>query len=147
MYDSGMATYRTLLRRYLKKHKRLVQPRQGWGSLHSSLHLAYSMAIQRGFTDLGTYVNKPGDHGWDDERRMALAFDIGRKDRFKFKGWQYLKAQALFWLYVKNHKALNIEYVILGMKIWSRNNGLRLYGGDRSHMFHIHVSGSHGRDV
>ena len=145
-------TYGELRRRYLRKHKHFVEPRQGFDSLHESLHLAYSMGRKRGFTDLGTYVNKPGDHGWDDRRRMALAFDLGRKDRFLNRGWNYLKARRLCKLYVKHHKALNIEYVILGMRIWSRwgatvkawdkDNGWHPYGGDTSHMFHIHVSGS-----
>lgn len=142
-----MATYTELLTRYKKTHGSLKQPRQGWSSLHQSLWLAYSMGRVRGFTDLGTYVNKPGDHGWNDTTRTAAAFDLGREDRFQFKGWEYLKAQALFWLYVKNAKALKIEYVILGMKIWSRSNGLRLYTGDRSHMFHMHVSGTVAHDV
>lgn len=150
-----MTRYGVLLRRYIKKHKRLVEPRQGWGSLHPSLRLAYSMGRQRGFTDLGTYANKAGDHGWDDRHRMGLAFDLGRKDRFLFRGWNYLKARNLAKLYVKEHKALGINYVILGMRIWSRSwararrgpkawspdRGWHRYQGDTSHMFHVHVSG------
>jgi len=66
--------YPELLARYRKRHGKLVEPVQGFGSLHNSLHLAYSMGRQRGFTDLGTYVNKPGDHGWNDKERMAAAF-------------------------------------------------------------------------
>mgnify|MGYP000283042506 CR=1 FL=1 len=135
-------TYAELLARYLKKHKKLVEPVQGFDSLHSSLHLAYSMGRVRGFTDLGTYVDKPGDHGWDDKRRMALAFDLGRKDRFLFKGWGYLAARRLALLYWKHHKALNINYVILGDRIISRRRPYwHYYGPDRSHFFHIHVSG------
>ena len=139
-------TYGELLHRYRRKHKRLVEPRQGWDSLHSSLHLAYSLGRVRGFTDLGTYVNKPGDHGWDDRRRMAMAFDLGRKDRFLFKGWGYLKARRLAQMYVKHHKALNIEYVILGRRIWSRSRPYwhPLTTGDTSHDFHLHVSGHYG---
>ena len=138
-----MATREELTRRYRRKHGDLVQPRQGWESLHSSLWLAYSMGRVRGFTDLGTYVDKPGDHGWDDARRMAAAFDLGRNDRFLFRGWNYLKARRLVRLYVRHHEALDIEYVILGMRIWSRTHGWhRLTTDDRSHMFHIHVSGS-----
>lgn len=140
-------TYAELFARYRKKHKRLVEPVQGFDSLHDSLWLAYSMGRKRGFTDLGTYVNKPLDHGGKPSRRgpPAWAFDLGRKDRFMFKGWDYLKARSLVRLYVKEHKALNIEYVILGHKIWSRGQGWRYFpdsGG--SHSFHIHVSGHHG---
>ena len=136
-------TYAELFARYRRKHKRLVEPRQGFDSLHDSLWLAYSMGRKRGFTDLGTYVNKPGDHGWDDARRMALAFDLGRNDRFLFKGWGYLKARRLAQLYVKEHKGLNINYVILGRRIWSRSRPYwhPLTTGDTSHDFHIHVSG------
>jgi len=148
--------YGVLRARYIKKHKALVKPNQGWGSLHSSLHLAYSMGRKRGFTDLGTFVAKPGDHGWDRRRSMAAAFDLGSKDRFYNRGWNYLKARKLALLYVENNEALNIEYVILGMRIWSRSwararrgpkawskdRGWHEYEGDTSHMFHIHVSGS-----
>jgi hypothetical protein len=148
-------TYDKLRQRYLKAHGKLKEPRQGFSSLHPSLWLAYSMGIVRGFTDLGTYVNKSGDHGWDDVHRQALAFDLGRKDRFLNRGYNYVKARRLAKLYVRNHKALSINYVILGMRIWSRSwdkarqgpkawnpeLGWHRYDGDTSHMFHLHVSG------
>lgn len=135
-------TYGELLARYKRKHKYLVEPRQGFDSLHESLHLAYSMGRKRGFTDLGTYANKPGDHGY----RPAYAFDLGRYNRFYNKGWNYLVARRLANLYVKHHKALNINYVILGKRIWSRRYPYwhALGTGDTSHMWHIHVSGVHG---
>ena len=132
-------TYKELLARYRNTHGKLVEPKQGWTSLHSDLWLAYSMGRVRGFTDLGTYANKPGDHGfWP-----AWAFDLGRNDRFYNKGWNYLKARRLAKLYVEHHEALNVNYVILGMKIWSRSKPYwhPLTTGDTSHMFHIHVSG------
>jgi hypothetical protein len=115
-------------------------PVQGWGSLDASLHLAYSMGRQRGFTDLGTYVDKPGDHGVGPP---ALAFDLGRKDRFLFKGWGYIKARRLAQLYVAEHDGLHINYVILGRRIWSRARPYwhPLMTGDTSHDFHLHVSG------
>ena len=132
-------TYAELLRRYRAKHRNLVEPKQGFDSLDPSLWLAYSMGRKRGFTDLGTYANKPGDHGY----YPALAFDLGRRDRFFNKGWNYIKARRLAKLYWEHHRALNIDYVILGMKIISRRYPYwHRYGGDRSHMFHIHVSGS-----
>lgn len=138
-------TYGELLRLYKLKHVKLVEPKQGFHSLDASLWLAYSMGRKRGFTDLGTYANKPGDHGtWP-----AFAFDLGRKDRFLFKGWGYIKARNLAKLYVDEHKALNIEYVILGRKIWSRSRPYwhALTTGDTSHDFHIHVSGHRGQSV
>ena len=100
------------------------------------------MGRVRGFTDLGTYVDKPGDHG---KGPPAWAFDLGREDRFLFKGWGYLRARRLAKLYVREHKALNIEYVILGRRLWSRSKPYwhPLTTGDTSHDFHIHVSGHH----
>lgn len=144
-------TYGTLLRRYLKKHKRLVEPNQGWGSLHESLHLAYSMGRRRGFTDLGTFVNKGGDHGWLPSIRMARAFDLGRADRFRFQGFNYLIARRYANLLAKNAKALGIRYIILGDRIWHKNYGKWMYFSnypkDKSHDFHLHISGQVGRDV
>ena len=135
-----MTPYPVLLDRYRKRHGKLVEPVQGFDSLHPTLHLAYSIGRQRGFTDLGTYVDKPGDHG---EGPPAWAFDLGRKDRFLFKGWNYLKARRLAKLYVREHRALNIEYVILGRRIWSRTHGWHAYTRDSSHDFHLHISGHH----
>jgi len=132
-------TYKDLLVRYKRKHKNLVEPDQGFQSLVPELWLAYSMGRKRGYTDLGTYAKKPGDHGtWP-----SHAFDLGRKDRFLFKGWNYLKARRLAKLYVKYHEPLAINYVILGKRIWSRSQPYwhELTTGDTSHAFHIHVSG------
>ena len=137
-----MSTYAELLARYRAKHGKLIEPVQGFDSLHKSLHLAYSMGRVRGFTDLGTYVNKPGDHGIGPP---CYAFDLGRKNRFFFKGWNYLTARRLAKLYVAEHEALSINYVILGRRIWSRERPYwhPLTTGDTSHDFHIHVSGVH----
>jgi len=130
---------------YKAKHGALVEPVQGFDSLAKILWLAYSMGRQRGFTDLGTYVAKALDHGGTDTHRgpPAWAFDLGRKDRFLFKGWDYLKARALAKFYWENHRALGIEYVILGHKIISRSNPTWHFYADPSgsHSFHIHVSG------
>ena len=131
-------THAELLARYRKRHGELIEPRQGFGSLHTSLHLAYSLGRVRGFTDLGTYVDKPGDHGIGPP---CFAFDLGRADRFGFKGWGYLKARRLAKLYVRHNRALSLEYVILGRRIWSRAYGWHRYERDLSHLFHIHVSG------
>lgn len=136
-----MATYGELLARYRLRHGKLVEPVQGFESLDPRLWLAYSMGRQRGFLDLGTYANKPGDHGhWP-----SYAFDLGRNNRFFNKGWNYLVARRLAQFYVKEHQALGINYVILGMRIWSRQRPYwhPLTTGDTSHMFHIHVSGVH----
>ena len=140
----ALPSYGQLLFAYLKKHNHLVEPRQGFHSLAPELHLAYSMARKRGYTDLGTYVNKPLDHGGhpNDRGMPAWAFDLGRKDGFFWtRPWGVLMARRFVGFLIKNHKALNIEYVIFRDGIWSRKNGWRYYGPDRSHFWHIHVSG------
>jgi hypothetical protein len=140
-YLRGLDPLPALYRRRRKKRlarQVLIEPNQGWGSLDRSLWEAYSEGPRRGFLDLGTYVNKPGDHGVGPP---CFAFDLGRKDRFLFKGWNYLKARRLALWYVKNHGRLNIEYVILGRRIWSRTFGWHAFTRDSSHDFHIHVSG------
>lgn len=136
-------TYAELLARYHEKHGPLIVPNQGKRSLAPELHLAYSLGRVRGFTDLGTYANKPGDHGfWP-----AWAFDLGRKNRFFNLGWNYLVARRLALLYWEHHEALRINYVILGRKIISRKHPTwRPYERDTSHDWHIHVSGHHPED-
>ena len=138
-------TYGELLRRYKAKHRRLVEPKQGFTSLDGKLWLAYSMGRKRGFTDLGTYARKPGDHGY----WPAQAFDLGRKDRFFNRGFNYLKARRLCNFYWQHRVALNIEYCILGRKIISRSRPYwhKLGTSDTSHDWHIHVSGHHDKDV
>lgn len=134
-------TYAELFHRYRKKHGKLVEPRQGFHSLHSDLWLAYSMGRKRGFTDLGTYAAKPGDHGY----WPSYAFDLGRNNRFYNRGWNYLVARRLAKLYIKEREALGINYVILGRRIWSRAKPYwhKLGTGDTSHDWHLHVSGVH----
>lgn len=137
-------TYADLLARYRAKHRRLVEPNQGFDSLAPELWLAYSMGRKRGFTDLGTYAKKPGDHGY----WPAWAFDLGRHNRFFNKGWNYWVARRLALHYVKYYRQLNINYVILGRRIWSRSKPYwhPLTTGDTSHDWHIHVSGWHPND-
>ena len=102
------------------------------------------MARRRSFTDLGTYVAKPLDHGGTDEHRgpPAWAYDLGRNDKgFWNKAWGKRVAWAYVRFLVKNHRSLAIEYVIYRDKIWSRKRGWQSYGPDTSHFWHIHVSG------
>lgn len=143
LFPEADALARSWYGKYTVPSTENIEPDQGWGSLDRSLWEAYSEGRRRDFIDLGTYVNKPGDHGGSPTRRgpPAFAFDLGRADRFLMKGWGYLKARKLAQWYVQNANRLRIEYVILGMRIWNREKGWHAYGGDRSHMFHIHVSG------
>lgn len=140
-----MATYAELLKQYKAKHGSLVKPNQGWDSLHPNLWLAYSMVRKRGYYDVGTYVNKPLDHSWGDrhsEPGMALAFDARRKGWVNWIGWGRRNAWKLANLLWDNHEALNINYVIVGNRIISRAKPYwHYYGPDKSHYWHIHVSG------
>jgi len=141
-----MTTYAELLKQYRIKHGSFVEPVQGWASLSPKLHLAYAMVARRGFYDVGTYANKPGDHSWGDRHGqpgLALAFDMRRKGWLGRFGWGFRNAQRTgSWLWA-NHVALNINYVIVGRKIISRDLPYwhPLTTGDTSHDWHIHVSG------
>lgn len=141
----SLPTRRELAAAYHAKHGPLKEPKQGFASLARPLWLPYSMGIARGFTDLGTYVNKALDHGgtYTERRPPAWAFDLGRRNRFNFLGWEYLVARAFAKLLWKHHLALDIEYVILGHRIISRKHPQWNYYRDPSgsHSFHIHVSG------
>jgi hypothetical protein len=129
-----MASYTTLLNNYRAKHGKLVQP----VSLHPSLHLAFSMGLARSFYSVGTYADKPLDHGY----WPASAFDLRRKGWVGTWGFGFLAANKLAKLYWEHHEALGIKYIIVGRKIISvANPTWRRYDSDRSHDWHIHVSG------
>ena len=129
-----MATYAQLLDRYRKAHGALIRPE----SLHSSLHLAYSMAIHRNYYSVGTYADKPLDHGYYPSR----AFDIRRKGWVGLFGFGFLAANRFAKTLWAEHEALNIDYIIVGRKIISRARPYwHSYESDHSHDWHIHVSG------
>lgn len=130
-------TYAALLAQYREKHGKLVEPPQGFHSLHEDLWLAFSLGIRRGYYSVGTYANKPGDHGY----WPARAFDLRRKGWLGRFGWGFRNAQKLAQFYWDNHEALNLDYVIVGRKIISRAHPYwRPYTRDPSHDWHIHVS-------
>jgi len=116
---------------------KLVEPTQGWASLHASLWKAYSLGRDRGFTDLGTYnpnstlpSGRPSDHAV----YPAFAFDLGIRPA---TGWGNVKGRA-YVLQVCGWR--EVEYVILGNRIYfGRLNWRRYTGG--GHFGHIHVSG------
>lgn len=126
-----------------EKPKR-VEPYQGWGSLDPDLWDAFSVCRNLGLVDgpgtaSGTYnpaSRLPGGGLSDHARRPALAFDLDT-DPDGPAGWDSPRAQRAFREMMGRP---DVEYVILGDKIWSRRGGLRAYtsGG---HLNHIHVSG------
>jgi hypothetical protein len=119
----------------------LIGPNQGFDSLHRSLHQAFSEGRRSGFSDLGTYnpdSNLPSGAPSDHAVYPAMAFDLGIEPD---TGWKNLPARQFFYSMMGRPE---VEYVILGDRIWSRpraSEGIRPYtsGG---HWNHIHVSGN-----
>lgn len=116
-----------------------VEPKQGWGSLTRSLWGLYSEARNMGLSDLGTYnpasrlpSGRPSDHAV----YPARAFDAGFSPA---TGYAHPTARRFFDI-ARNDS--NVEYVILGNRIWSRARGLHSYTGG-GHESHVHVSGRH----
>ncbi len=97
----------------------------------------------RGFTDLGTYVNKPGDHGIGPP---CFAFDLGRKDRFLFKGWDYLKALAPRSGTVVAHK-LSAKRLARKASGASRRQWRKLGAEQRANMLLITLDAIHKRGL
>lgn len=112
----------------------LIEPLQGWNSLHKSLWGHYSTGRSMGLSDLGTYnpnsrlpSGVPSDHAV----KPAYAFDLG------FSSSKEPIAKKFFNLMIEAH---GVGYVILERSIWSIEKGLHAYtsGG---HETHVHVSG------
>lgn len=115
----------------------LVEPNQGWASLHSSLWDAYSLGRNMGLSDLGTYnpasrlpSGSPSDHAL----YPARAFDLGVEPD---TGYANPTGRKFFDAMIGRTE---VSYVILGDKIWSRALGLHSYGSG-GHLNHAHVSG------
>lgn len=116
----------------------LIEPKQGFGSLHSSLHEPYSIGRRMGLFDLGTYnpasklpSGRPSDHAV----LPAMAFDLGFDPDI---GFDHDSARSFFYAMAAQPKV--VEYVILGSRIWVAGAGTHAYysGG---HENHAHVSG------
>lgn len=116
----------------------IVAPIQGLASLHVSLHPIFSIGRNMGLSDLGTFnpssrlpSGAPSDHAvWP-----AMAFDLGVEPD---TGYANPVGRAYFWIAAGRPE---VEYVILGDRIWSRARGLHAYYGG-SHANHVHVSGN-----
>jgi hypothetical protein len=134
-----------LLQDYAKEQlTKIVEPYQGFSSLHKSLWEVYSIGRNMGLKDgpglaSGTYnpgSRLPSGKKSDHAHLPSYAFDL---DIVQYTGWNNLNARAYF------NKIINrpeINYAILGNKIWSKSNGLNSYnyGG---HENHIHISAVH----
>lgn len=116
---------------------KLVEPNQGWSSLSRTLWEVYSMGRNAGLSDLGTYNPKstlPGGGKSDHAVFPAMAIDFGIDPD---TGWNNLKARY----YVQKIAGRpEVEYVILGNRIWTRRGWGAYYSG--GHMNHVHVSGN-----
>lgn len=115
----------------------LVKPKQGFNSLHRSLWETYSMGRNLGMSDLGTYnpgSRLPSGGRSDHAVYPSKAFDLGVSPPI---GYSHPVAKKYFHAIIGRPE---IEYVILGNKIWTRSQGIHTYhsGG---HDNHIHVSG------
>ena len=115
----------------------LVEPKQGFRSLDSTLWEAYSVGRRLGLSDLGTYnpasrlpSGTPSDHAVF----PAFAFDLGVSPQ---NGFDNPTGRRFFELMEGRP---GIHYVILGDLIWSTEKGRHAYtaGG---HENHCHVSG------
>jgi hypothetical protein len=119
----------------------LVEPNQGYASLHQSLWVPYSRGRQAGMSDLGTHnpdSNLPSGAPSDHAVYPAMAFDLGIDPD---TGWQNDVARTYFYSMMGDPA---VEYLILGTKIWSRpraSEGIRTYTGG-GHENHVHVSGN-----
>jgi hypothetical protein len=117
---------------------KLVEPRQGFASLHESLWEPYSIGRRLGLTDLGTHnpasrlpSGAPSDHAV----YPAFAFDLGVDPD---NGWRNDTGRR-FAEQMAGYPG--IEYVILGDQIWtSDGRGWHIYTGG-GHLNHVHVSG------
>lgn len=117
-----------------------VEPLQGWESLHPSLHYLFSTGRLMGLSDLGTYnphSTLPSGAKSDHAVYPSYAFDLGVDPD---TGYANPVGRAFFNLCIGEPA---VEYVILGDKIASRNQGWTVrtyYGG--GHLNHVHVSGN-----
>lgn len=117
----------------------LVEPKQGWHTLHNSLYQIYSIGRQMGMFDLGTYnpaSDLPSGNPSDHSVYPAYAFDLGIDPDI---GYDHDVGRAYFSICMKRPE---VEYVILGTRIGQRRTGLINYYGYGGHSNHVHVSGN-----
>jgi hypothetical protein len=117
----------------------LIEPVQGFNSLHESLWQVYSTGRSMHLFDLGTWNPRsrlpsgaPSDHAV----HPAFAFDLGLDPDI---GWEHDTARAFFYICLKTPA---VEYVILGNRIGYRRTGTVGLYGSGDHYNHVHVSGN-----
>lgn len=135
--DQAEVLYKEFVNSRKPKKPKMVEPNQGFRSLHASLWDAYSLGRRMGLSDMGTYnpasrlpSGRPSDHAV----YPARAFDLGC---YPATGWDNATARHYAQLMAGRPE---VEYVILSPRIWSRRSGWHSYpyGG---HYNHVHVSG------
>ena len=117
----------------------LIEPAQGFDSLHQSMWSIYSLGRNMHLFDLGTWNPRstlPSGAKSDHAVYPAYAFDLGFDPDI---GWEHDVARSYF--YAALHRP-EVEYVILGSKIGFRRTGTVQYYGSGGHYNHVHVSGN-----
>lgn len=119
----------------------LIEPRQGFESLHPSLHELFSIGRSMGLSDLGTYnpgSKLPGSGAPSDHAVYpAFAFDLGIDPD---TGYAHPVGRRFFDICRKDKRC---EYVILGNRISNK----KIEGGkvrpytSGGHLNHVHCSG------
>ena len=117
---------------------KLVEPNQGFQSLHQSLWEAYSIGRRGGLSDLGTFnpdSRLPSGRASDHSVYPAYAFDLGFDPD---TGWANEPARRVALAIAGRPE---VEYVILGNRIWTNDGrGWHAYTAG-NHANHIHCSG------
>lgn len=124
---------------YEHANQPLIQPVQGFRSLHESLWRIYSIGRNMGLHDLGTYnpdSRLPGGGLSDHAVYPAMAFDLGVDPDL---GFAHPAGRAFFDLCMSRPE---VEYVILGDRIGIRATGIVKPYSAGGHMNHAHVSGN-----
>lgn len=119
----------------------LIEPHQGFESLHVSLHELFSVGRRMGLSDLGTHnpnSTLPGSGAPSDHAVFpAMAFDLGVEPD---TGYANPTGRKFFDICRADKR---VEYVILGDRISNKKiegGKVRRYGSG-GHLNHVHVSG------
>lgn len=133
------ADAKALFREYSDSKKpKLIEPLQGFDSLHKSLWPIYSAGRSLGLSDLGTYnpaSRLPSGNPSDHSVYPAYALDLGVDPD---NGFDNPVGRKVFDLAMKDPA---VEYVILGNRIGFPSNGVIRKYTSGGHENHVHISG------